>query len=267
MLLRLDLLSLKTHKLQVIGNLVMESTFDVLLLLFILTGVGVVVLEDKLHILIDITDGIELHLVHSDHRDEVLFLDSGRALHHESGADLMKGRVVLLPQHVLEVVLVHKLVLLSHFSDKRDEVLYLYLVAQNLDFGGFVFTDFALLHLDLHHLVKILIKFLSQMLNLTLHGAVPVVLDGVVGAAFEHVGIASPLIFHPSLKQKEDPLLLFGPIRFLVARIEVVVPPLAAMLALAARQVLGDLRPLLDSDALYEGDQLSVLIDSPHPLL
>ena len=89
------------------------------------------------------------------------------------------------------------------------------------------------------------------------------VLDGVVGPAFQHFGDLSPLVGHLPVHHEQDPLFLFGPVHFLDFGIEVVVPSLSALLADALRQVLGDHGPLLGADLFDELDQDEVLLWCP----
>jgi len=74
--------------------------------------------------------------------------------------------------------------------------------------------------------------------QLALHARVPVVLDGVVGAALEDLGDLSPLVVDDAVHQEEDPLFLFVPVNFLDARVQVIVPALSALLSHAAVQML-----------------------------
>lgn len=71
------------------------------------------------------------------------------------------------------------------------------------------------------------------------------ILDGVVGAAFEDLGDLGPLVAHNAMHEEEDPFLLFVPVDLLDARVEVVVPALATLLAYATVQVLRNEGPLL----------------------
>ena len=64
-----------------------------------------------------------------------------------------------------------------------------------------------------------------------LHGRVPVVLDGVVGAAGEVFGDLSPPVAERLVGQEEDPLLVLAPVLLLDVRIQMIVPPLSALLA------------------------------------
>lgn len=59
----------------------------------------------------------------------------------------------------------------------------------------------------------------------------------------------------------DDAVLLLGPGRLLHLRVEVVVPALAALLADAALQVLGDHRPALGAVLLDQLDHLLVVTE------
>lgn len=69
------------------------------------------------------------------------------------------------------------------------------------------------------------------------------VLDRVVGSSVEVFSNVGPPIFELAVLQEQDPLLLVAPIDLLYAGVQVVVPTLAALFALAARQLAGDSRP------------------------
>jgi hypothetical protein len=100
---------------------------------------------------------------------------------------------------------------------------------------------------------------LDEELDLPLDGAVPVVLDGVVGAAAEELGDDGPSVAKTGLKGRlhavglhDGDVLLLRPPFLLDARVQVVVPPkfstplpLSALLADPTRQVLRDERPVL----------------------
>ena len=60
---------------------------------------------------------------------------------------------------------------------------------------------------------------------------VPVVLDGVVATAKQHVGDLSPAVLNRLMKDVEDPVLLYGPVRFFEKGVELVVPTLTALFA------------------------------------
>ena len=107
---------------------------------------------------------------------------------------------------------------------------------------------------------------LEEFLDLSLHGGVPVVLDGVVGAAREELGHLGPLVPQTLVVGDDDPVLLLGEGSLLDVRIEMVVPPLAALLADAAWKLRSDLRPLLGPVRPDQGDDLLVLLLGPGPL-
>ena len=64
------------------------------------------------------------------------------------------------------------------------------------------------------------------------------VLDRVVGAAFEDLGDLCPLVADDAVHQEEDPLLLFVPVDLLYAGVEMVVPALATLFAHATIEML-----------------------------
>lgn len=57
------------------------------------------------------------------------------------------------------------------------------------------------------------------------------VLDGVVGSAWDHFGHVGPLVPEGSVRQKQYPLLIAGPLHFEDVWVEMVVPALPTLLA------------------------------------
>ena len=66
--------------------------------------------------------------------------------------------------------------------------------------------------------------------ELALHAGVPVVLDGVVGSAFQNFGDLGPLVIDNSVHEEQNPLFLFAPADLLDHGVQVVVPALTALL-------------------------------------
>ena len=62
-------------------------------------------------------------------------------------------------------------------------------------------------------------------LHLALHGAVPVVLDGVVGPAWQILGNLGPLVAILGMLLDQDLVLPAGPVSTLDVWVEMVVPP------------------------------------------
>mmetsp|Transcript_17726 Transcript_17726/g.71156 ORF Transcript_17726/g.71156 Transcript_17726/m.71156 type:complete len:295 (+) Transcript_17726:723-1607(+) len=107
---------------------------------------------------------------------------------------------------------------------------------------------------------------LQVLLHLALHRAVPVVLDRVVRAAGQLAGDLGPLVADLDVLGENRAVLVLGPRLLGDVRVEVVVPPLAALLADAPRQVRRDLRPLLGPVLRHELDHLLVLVLAPGAL-
>lgn len=89
------------------------------------------------------------------------------------------------------------------------------------------------------------------------------VLDRVVSAAFEDLGDLGPLVVDDSVHEEQDPLFFLAPVDLLDSWVQVVVPPLAALLAHAAIQVLGNESPLLGPVGNYELEYAPVFLGSP----
>ena len=79
---------------------------------------------------------------------------------------------------------------------------------------------------------------MCHVVELPLHGTVPVVLDGVVRATFQDLGDLGPFVFELAVHHEQNPLFLFAPTAFLNLGIQVVVPPFTALLAYALREIL-----------------------------
>mmetsp|Transcript_13798 Transcript_13798/g.44110 ORF Transcript_13798/g.44110 Transcript_13798/m.44110 type:complete len:260 (-) Transcript_13798:713-1492(-) len=108
---------------------------------------------------------------------------------------------------------------------------------------------------DLHELQA---SFLSAKRS------VPVVLHIVVGAARKELGNERPFVTVLFVGLRGDRLLLWRPRRFLQSRVEVVVPPLAALLSEPVLQVrCNDARPIARPILLYHFLELFVLVHGP----
>ncbi len=89
------------------------------------------------------------------------------------------------------------------------------------------------------------------------------ILDGVVCAAFENFGDLSPLVAVVSMHQVENPLLLAAPANLLDLRVQVIVPPLAALLPNTTREVLSNQRPFLGPIFIDEVKNHSIFLFGP----
>ena len=87
--------------------------------------------------------------------------------------------------------------------------------------------------LSAHHFLQVALEIFIEVTLLVEQSGVPVVLDGVVGAAQQDVGDLGPPILDSLVKYEENPLLLDAPPLLLQQRIKLVVPPLTALLASA----------------------------------
>mmetsp|Transcript_105987 Transcript_105987/g.306665 ORF Transcript_105987/g.306665 Transcript_105987/m.306665 type:complete len:437 (+) Transcript_105987:1440-2750(+) len=91
-------------------------------------------------------------------------------------------------------------------------------------------------------------------------GRVPTVLHRILRAARKQLGDLGPRVAPLGLCLHKHGVLLLGPAALLERRIEVVEPPLPALLADAARDALGDLRPLGDARLDAVDDDLVLLL-------
>lgn len=97
-------------------------------------------------------------------------------------------------------------------------------------------------------------------------GRVPVVLDGVIGAAKEYGGDSSPTILDGLVQDKENPVFFYTPQSFFQKRIQLIVPAFSALLACATWHQLSDLLPVLRAVLLNILQQLRVLLLIPRSL-
>ena len=92
----------------------------------------------------------------------------------------------------------------------------------------------------------------EKLLDLPPHARVPVVLDGVVRAPLEELGDLRPLVSEVLVLLHDDAVLLLAPRPLLDTGVQVVVPPLAALLPDAPRKLRRDHRPLLRAMLAHE---------------
>jgi hypothetical protein len=111
--------------------------------------------------------------------------------------------------------------------------------------------------------VEVDFQGMVHVAQLALHGTVPMVLDCVVGAAVEDLRDVGPFVVELAVHQEQNPLLLATPVNFFDARIQVVVPALAALLAHPSRQVLCNRGPSLGALLLHELQHTPVLFLGP----
>jgi hypothetical protein len=104
---------------------------------------------------------------------------------------------------------------------------------------------------------------MGHVVELPLHGAIPMVLNGVVSPAFEDLGDLSPLVLELSMHHEKDPLLFFAPSAFLDLGVQMVVPSLSALLANPLRQILRNHRPFLGSYSLDQLNENYIFLGGP----
>ena len=85
----------------------------------------------------------------------------------------------------------------------------------------------------------------------------------VVSPSRQHLGNLCPLVAHDPVSVEQGLVLLLRPLRLVHSSIEVVVPPLAALLAVAPRHLACNECPLLYAMARDERPQAAVLIRRP----
>ena len=92
------------------------------------------------------------------------------------------------------------------------------------------------------------------------------VLDGVVRPPRELRGDLRPLVTHAGVLDQDGPVFIFRPGLLGDGRVQMVVPPLAALLADAPGQVGRDGRPLLRAELGHELDDAGILVRLPGAL-
>jgi len=100
----------------------------------------------------------------------------------------------------------------------------LFVLAAALGRGESLFND----------LIKVSFEGILHAVEFAFHRTVPVVLDRVVGSTVKIFGDVGPAVFELSVLEEENPLLFVTPIYFLNAGVQMVVPALTTLLALAA---------------------------------
>lgn len=99
-------------------------------------------------------------------------------------------------------------------------------------------------------MADIVVKGAFHIADFLLHGAVPVVLDGVVGSAFKDFCDFSPSVAEFSMEKEEDPLLNLSPFAAFVAWVQMVMPSLPAVLSKSIWKLFSDQSPFLGSNGL-----------------
>ena len=85
---------------------------------------------------------------------------------------------------------------------------------------------------------------------------VPIVLDGVVAAPYEHSSDLSPSVSDSLVKDEEDPIFLHSPVGFLQERVELIMPTFTALLSCAMFHLFGHLLPLVRAHGLDHSEKL-----------
>ena len=89
------------------------------------------------------------------------------------------------------------------------------------------------------------------LLVFPLHGAVPVVLNGVVRPARDELGNLGPLVAPLLVCIVNDAVLLLGPRGLLYLRVEMVVPTFPTLFTFSVGKVFSDVAPLVRTEVLY----------------
>lgn len=95
---------------------------------------------------------------------------------------------------------------------------------------------------------------------------VEAVLDGVVRATGKGLGDFTPFVAKLLMQLEDDPVLLLRPLLFADVGIQVIVPPLAALFANAARQRSRNSTPILSSMLLDHVPENFVFLPGPRAL-
>lgn len=90
-------------------------------------------------------------------------------------------------------------------------------------------------------------NLVNNTLLFLLHGGVPVIFDRVIGSALQGLGNDGPLVLQTVVLNKKSELFILAPVHLLDEGVQVVVPPLSALLSNATRNLLRNSCPLLSS--------------------
>ena len=194
--------------------------------------------------------------------DFVQFRD---ALDEQSQLDLKEDTAILPSHHFFGVLFVvlsvlnlnlfsefHKIFIFNTFF-RRIELLFTH---------GFL-VNFS----SFEDLFDVNLQSSLHLVFLLLHGAIPVIFYGVISSSLKDFGNLSPLILDFSLEEEEDPFFDFGPLGSLVFWIQMVMPPLPAMLPLSPWQIVSNQCPFLSTDLLDESYKGRIFFLGPHLLL
>jgi len=112
------------------------------------------------------------------------------------------------------------------------------------------------------------VKFicLRHFWELLLHARVPMVLNGVVSATLKHLGNLSPLVPVVSVHEVEDPLFLLAPADLFDLRVQMIVPPLSALLANPTWEIFSYQGPFLRAVLVNQMKNHPVFLLSPRTL-
>ena len=100
----------------------------------------------------------------------------------------------------------------------------------------------------------VIVKVFAHLASFVLEDGVPIILNGVVGAAEDDARDFSPAVRRTSLQKEQNPALVQAPRRLLQHWIQLVVPPLAALLAGPGWNRSGDQLPLPGADIRNQFD-------------
>ena len=111
--------------------------------------------------------------------------------------------------------------------------------------------------------ILLLVRQPVELAQLAAQRRVPSVLDLVVRAAGQCLGNVGPLVAHRLMRLEELLVFLECPVALVDDRVQVIVPPLAALLARPRGQLGGDHRPRASAMLRDEGSDLHVLLGGP----
>ena len=113
---------------------------------------------------------------------------------------------------------------------------------------------------------EVLLESLVHFRQFLLHARVPMILNCVVSPPLQNFRDFCPLVAVVSVHQVQYPLFLLAPPDLLDLGIQVVVPPLPALLADSPRQMLRDQSPLLRPVLVHQVQHHLVFVFSPRSL-
>lgn len=113
---------------------------------------------------------------------------------------------------------------------------------------------------------SVLLRVPLVQFHLSFQGGVETILYMVVCSSWEVLGNLGPFISKFLMRLNDGPIFLFSPLVLLYVWVQVIVPPLSALLANSTRQCLGNVAPIFGPKFQHIFRELFILFLAPRPL-